>query len=51
MTLGLKYYDDMNNAPVSDISRQASIKDENQLIKFSYYIWQYFPDTGRSTGS
>ena len=50
-TLGLKYYADMNNAPVSDISRQAGIKDENQLMDFSYSSWQYFPDTGRSTGS
>ena len=35
---------------VSDLLRQASIKIENQLIDFSDYNWQDFPDTGRSTG-
>ena len=49
--LGLKYYDDMNDAPLSDQWRQASIKTENQLMVFSYYSWQDFPGTGRSTGS
>ena len=33
-TLGLKYYVDMNDAPVSYLSRQASIKTENQLMYF-----------------
>ena len=49
-TLGLKYYVNMNNAPVSDLLRQAIIKTENQLMDFSNYIWQDCPDTGRSTG-
>ena len=40
----------MNNAPVSDLLRQAIIKTENQLMDFSDYIWQDCPDTGRSTG-
>ena len=35
-TLGLKYYADMNDAPVSDLLRQASIKTENQLMDFFY---------------
>ena len=48
-TLGLKYYSDINNALVSDILRQASIKTENQLMSFSGSSWQYFPDIGRST--
>ena len=49
-TLGLKYYTDMNDAPVTDLLRQAIIKTDNQLMAFSDFSWQYFPDTGRSTG-
>ena len=45
-----KYYADMNEAPVSDLSRQASIKTENQLMDFSDSSWKFFPDTGRSKG-
>ena len=33
-TLGLKYYADMNDAPVSDLLRKASIKNDNHLINF-----------------
>ena len=33
-TLGLKYYTDMNDAPISDLLRQASIKTDNQLMDF-----------------
>ena len=50
-TLGLKYYADMNDAPVTDLLRQASIKSENCLMAFSDSSWKYFTDTGRSTGS
>ena len=50
-TLGLKYYADMNDAPVSELLRQASIKNENHLMDFSDSSWQDFPDTGRSTVS
>ena len=50
-TLGLKYYSDMNDAPVTDLLRQASIKTENHLIAFSDSSWQDFLDTGRSTGA
>ena len=49
-TLVLKYYADMNDALVSDLLRQASIKTENQLMTFSDSSWQDFPDTGRITG-
>ena len=31
-TLGLNYYADMKDAPLSDLLRQANIKTENQLI-------------------
>ena len=48
-TLGLKYYADMNDAPVTDLLRQANIKTENHVIDFSDSSWQDFPDTGRST--
>ena len=33
-TLGLKYYADMNDAPVTDLFRQASITNENHLMYF-----------------
>ena len=31
-TLGLKYYADLNDAPVSDLLRQAIIKTKNHLM-------------------
>ena len=49
-TLGLKYYADLNGAPVTDILRQANIKTKNHLMDFSDSSWQDCPDTGRSTG-
>ena len=48
-TLGLKYYADMNDAPVSDMLRQASIKTGNYLIYLYDSSWQYCPHTGRIT--
>ena len=50
-TLGLKYYADLNDAPVTDLLRQANIKTKNHLMAFSDSSWQDFPDTGRSTGA
>ena len=50
-TLGLKYYGDLNDAPVTDILRQANINTKNHLMDFSYSSWQDFPDTVRSTGA
>ena len=41
----------MNDVPVSDLFRQASIKTENHLMPFYNSSWQYCPDTGRSTGA
>ena len=49
--MGLKYYADINDAPVNDLLRQASIKTENHFMVFSDSSWQDFPDTGRSTGA
>ena len=50
-TLGLKYYVDINDAPVSVLLIQASIKTENHLMDFSYSSWQDCTYTGRSTGA
>ena len=50
-TLGLKYYVDMNDAPVIDLLRKASIKTENHLMAFSDSSWQDCPDTGISIGA
>ena len=50
-TLGLKYYADLNDAPVTDLLRQANIKTKNHLMDFSDSIWKYFTDTGRSKGA
>ena len=41
--MGLKYYADMNDAPVSDILIQASVKTKNKLIDFSDSSWQDCP--------
>ena len=50
-TLGLKYFADINYAPVNDILRQANIKTKNHLMAISGSSWKDCPDTGRSTGS
>ena len=50
-TLGLNYYANINNAPVSELLRQASTKTDNHLMDFSDSSWQDCPDTGRSTGA
>ena len=50
-TLGLKYYADLNDAPVTDLSRQANIKTKNHLMAFYDSSWQDFPDTGIRTGA
>ena len=33
-TLGLKYYADLNDAPVTDLLRQSNIKAKNHLMAF-----------------
>ena len=48
--LSLKYYSDMKDEPLSDMSKQANIKTENQFMAFYYPSWQYFPDTEISAG-
>ena len=49
--MGLKYYADLNDAPVTDLLRQANIKTKNHLMDFSYYSSQDYPDTVKSTGA
>ena len=49
-TLGLKYYADMKDVPVTNLLRKANIKTDNHLMNFSGSSWQYFPDNDRSTG-
>ena len=39
----------MNDAPLSDMLRQASFKNENQLMDFSDSSWKYCLDTVIST--
>ena len=48
-TLVLKYYAYLNDAPVTDLLRQANIKTKNHLMAFSCSSWKDCPDTGRST--
>ena len=50
-TLGLKFYVDLNDAPVTDLLRQAHIKTKNNLMAFYDSIWQECLDTGRITGA
>ena len=50
-TLGLKYYADLNDAPVTDLLRQDNLKTKNHLMAFSDSSWQDCPDTRGSTGA
>ena len=50
-TLGLKYYADLNDAPVTDLLIQTSINTKNNLMAFSDSSWQDCSDTGISTGA
>ena len=49
--LGLKYYADLNDAPVTDLLRQSDINTKKHLMDFSDSSWQDCPYTGRSTGA
>ena len=49
-TLGLNYYDDMNDLPLSELLIKAIINTENQLVDLSDSSCQYFPDISRSIG-
>ena len=45
--MGLKYYADINDAPLSDLLRQANIKTESHLMDFCDSSWQDYLDTDR----
>ena len=45
----MEYYDDIKDAPLYELLRQANIKTKNQLLMFYDSSWQDCPDTGRST--
>ena len=47
----MKYYTNINDAPVSDLLRKFSIKTENHLMDFYDYSCQDCPYTDRSTGA
>ena len=42
---------DIQDALLSGLLRKANINTENHLMALSYSIWQYCPDTFRSSGS
>ena len=50
-TLVLKYYADMKYETLSELLRQASINNENQLMDLPDSSCQYCPETSISTGS
>ena len=50
-TLGLKYYADLNDAPVTDILRQANIKTKNHLMAFMILVGNIFHTLEKSTGA
>ena len=49
--MGLKYYVDKNDTPVTNLLRKASMKTENHLMDINDSSWKDCPDTGRSTGA
>ena len=44
----MKYCDEINDAPLSDLLRKTNINTENKLMVFYDSSWQDCPDTGRS---
>ena len=48
--LWFKYYADMNDAPLSELLRQARNKTDDQLMDISDSNWKHCPITGWSTG-
>ena len=47
--LVLRYKTKIYDVPLSELLVQSIIKNENQLMMFYDYIFQYFPYNGRST--
>ena len=48
---GLRYHAKMEDAPLSNLLKQARIKTDNQLMVLSNFIIQDYPDNGISTGA
>ena len=48
--LVLRHYAKIEDSPLSKLLIQARINTEKQLVVFHYYIFQYCPDTVRTTG-
>ena len=48
--LGLKYYADLNDAPVTYLLWQSNIKTKNHLMDFSNSSWQDFPEYSQYFG-
>ena len=49
--MGLRYYTNIEDAPLSDLLRQSITKTDKLLMVFSDSRFQYCPETGRSTGA
>ena len=49
--LGLRYYAKIEDAPIFDLTIQAIIKTDNQLMVLYDYRWQECTDTDRSKGA
>ena len=49
--MGLKYHADLNDAPVTDLLRQANINTKNHLMAHSDSSWKDSLYTVRSTGA
>ena len=47
--MGLKYYFDMKDAPLSDLLKQADINTEKYFMGLFDSSCQYYLETGRST--
>ena len=50
-TLALNYYDNINDARVSELLSRDSINTENKLMYIYDSSWQDYPETGISTGA
>ncbi|MGH7973945.1 MAG: reverse transcriptase domain-containing protein [bacterium] len=50
-SLGLRFYSNLEEAPVTKLLKEHNITPRRALFSFSDSSWQDCPDTGRSTGS
>ena len=47
--MGLNYYADMKDTPLSDLLIKANIKTDNQFLAFYDFSWKGYKYTGIST--